>query len=163
MLCGCVYIRACCTQSCLTLCDPIDRGPPGSSAGGIYQARILEWVAVSFSRGSSWPGIEPTLPLSPALQIYSLPAELSGKTLCIYMMSYISYRWWEGCCCSAAQLCLSLCDPMDCSTPGFPILHHLLELAQTHVCWVRDAILPTYPLPSPSPPALNLSQHQGLF
>ena len=94
---------------------------------------------------------------------YAKKDTAQGKTLCIYMMSYISYRWWEGCCCSATQLCLSLCDPMDCSTPGFSILHHLLELAQTHVCWVRDAILPTYPLPSPSPPALNLSQHQGLF
>ena len=56
-----------------------------------------------------------------------------------------------------------LCDPMDCSTPGFPILHHLLELAHTHVHWVGDAIQPSHPLSSPSPPAFNLSQHQGLF
>ena len=56
-----------------------------------------------------------------------------------------------------------LCDPMNCSTPGFPVLHCLLELAQTHVCWVGDAIQPSHPLSSPSPPALNLSQHQGLF
>ena len=56
-----------------------------------------------------------------------------------------------------------LCDPMDCSTPGFPVLHHLLELAQTHVHWVCDAIQPSHPLSSPSPPALNLSQYQGLF
>ena len=50
---------------------------------------------------------------------------------------------------------------MDCSTPGFPVLHHLLELAQTHVHRVGDAIQPSHPLLSPSPPALNLSQHQG--
>ena len=59
--------------------------------------------------------------------------------------------------------CLTLCDPMDCSTPVFPVLHHLPELAQTHVHWVSDAIQPSHPLPSPSPPAFYLSQHQGLF
>ena len=52
---------------------------------------------------------------------------------------------------------------MDYSTPGFPILHHLPELAQTHVHWVSDAKQPSHPLSSPSPPAFNLSQHQGLF
>ena len=56
-----------------------------------------------------------------------------------------------------------LCDPMDLSTPGFPVHHQLLELAQTHVHWVGDAIQRSYPLLSPSPPALNLSQHQCLF
>ena len=65
--------------------------------------------------------------------------------------------------CSVAQSCPTLCDPMDCSMPGFPILHHLLELAQIHVHWVGDAIQPSRPLSSPSPPAFNLSQHQGLF
>ena len=62
-----------------------------------------------------------------------------------------------------AQSCLTLCDPMKCSTPGFPVDHQLLELAQTHVHWVSDAIQPSHPLSSPSPPAFNLSQHQGLF
>ena len=57
----------------------------------------------------------------------------------------------------------TLCNPMDCSTPGFPVLHHLPEFAQIHVYWVSDAIQPSYPLSSPSPPAFNLSHHQGLF
>ena len=52
---------------------------------------------------------------------------------------------------------------MDCSTPGFPVHHQLLELTQTHVHRVGDAIQPSHPLSSPSPPALNLSQNQGLF
>ena len=60
-------------------------------------------------------------------------------------------------------MCLTLCDPMDCSTPRLRVLHHLLELAQTHDHWVGDAIQPSHPLSSPSPPAFNLSQHQGLF
>ena len=66
-------------------------------------------------------------------------------------------------CCSVAQLCLTLCDPMDCSMPGFTVLHYFPEFAQTHVHWISDAIQPSHPLSSPSPPAFNLSQHQGLF
>ena len=65
--------------------------------------------------------------------------------------------------CSVTQLCLTLCDPMDYSTPGFPVLHHLPELAQIHVHRVSDAIQLSHPLSSPSPPAFNLSQHWGLF
>ena len=67
------------------------------------------------------------------------------------------------CCCSITQSCLTLCDLMDCSMPGFLVLHYLPEFAQTHVHWVADAIQPSHPLSCPSPPALNLSQHQGLF
>ena len=61
------------------------------------------------------------------------------------------------------QSCLTLCDPMDCSTPGLPVHHQLPELTQTHVHQVGDAIQPSHLLLSPSPPAFNLSQHQGLF
>ena len=61
------------------------------------------------------------------------------------------------------SLSTTLCDPMDCSTPGFPVLHHLPEFAQTRVYWVGNAIQPSHPLLSPSPPTLNLSLHQGFF
>ena len=61
------------------------------------------------------------------------------------------------------MLCSTLCDPMDCSTPGFPVLHYLPEFAQTPVRCVGDAIQPSGPLSPSSPPALSLSQHQGLF
>ena len=64
---------------------------------------------------------------------------------------------------SVAQLCLTLCNSMDCSTPGLPVHHQLLEVTQTHVHGVCDAIQPSHPLSSPSPPTFNLSQHQGLF
>ena len=64
---------------------------------------------------------------------------------------------------SVAQLCPILCNLMDCSTPGLPIHHHLPELAQTHIHQVGDAIPPSHPLSSPSPPAPNPSQHQSLF
>ena len=64
---------------------------------------------------------------------------------------------------SSVQSCLTLCNPMDCSTPGLPVHHQLPEFTQTCVHWVGDAIQPSHPLSSLSPPALNLSQHQGLF
>ena len=64
---------------------------------------------------------------------------------------------------SVAQSCPTLCNPMDCSKPGLPVHHQLLEFTQTHVHWVGDAIQPSHPLLSPSPPAFHLSQHQGLF
>ena len=64
---------------------------------------------------------------------------------------------------SVAQSCLTLCDHMDHSTPGHSVHHQLLELTQTHVHRVGDAIQPSHPLSSPSPPTLKLSQHQGLF
>ena len=67
------------------------------------------------------------------------------------------------CCYSMTQSCLILWDPVNCSMPDFPVLHYLLELAQTHVHCIGDAIQPSHPLPSPSPPACNLSQHQDLF
>ena len=65
--------------------------------------------------------------------------------------------------CSVAKSCLTLCNPMDCSTPGFSVLQCLSEFSQTHILWVSDAIQPSHPLSSLSPPAFSLSQHQGLF
>ena len=84
-------------------------------------------------------------------------------------------HWAEGCprnqplcltcvyCCSVAKSRPTLCDPMSCSMPDFRVLHYLPEFAQIHVHWVSDAIQPSCPLSPPSPLALNLSQHQGLF
>ena len=64
---------------------------------------------------------------------------------------------------SVSQSCLTLCDPMNWSTPGLPVHHHLPEFIQTHVHWVGDAMQPSHSLSSPSPPAPNPSQHQSLF
>ena len=64
---------------------------------------------------------------------------------------------------SVAQSCPTLCDPMNCSIPGLPVHHKLPEFTQTHAHWVGNVIQPSHPLSSPSPPAPNPSQHQGLF
>ena len=112
------------------------------------------------------PEIEPTSPESPTLQVGSLPAEPLGKPK---LAKYFHSKQRESGpnltvqFSSVAQSYLTLCDPMDCSMPGLPVHHQLLEFTQTHVHWVSGAIQPPHLLSSPSPPAFNLSQHQGLF
>ena len=77
--------------------------------------------------------------------------------------SLLSWGFFYLCCCSVTKSCPALCDPIDCSTPGFPVHHQLPALAQTHVHRVSNAIQPSRPHSSPSPPARSLSQHRGLF
>ena len=115
------------------LCDPVDCSPPGSSAHGISQARILEWVVIPFSRGSN-SGIKPTSPasiVSPTLQADSL--------LLSHQVSPFRYSQFS----SVAQSCPTLCDTMNRSTPGLPVHHQLPEFTQTHVHRVNDAIQPS--------------------
>ena len=80
---------------------------------------------------------------------------LSFPRLCFFHKNFSSVQLLKS--------CLTLCNPMDCNIPASPVHHQLPEFTQTHVHWVSDAIQPSHPLSSPSPPALNLSQHQGLF
>ena len=89
------------------------------------------------------------------MQADSLLSEPSGKPK-QYTLNSVQFS-------SVAQSCPTLYDPMNRSTPGLPVHHQLPESTQTHVHRVSDAIQPSHPLSSPSPPALNLSQHQGLF
>ena len=67
------------------------------------------------------------------------------------------------CCYSVTKLYLTLCEPMNCRTPGFSVLYYLPEFTQSHADWISNAIQPSHPLSSPSPLAFNISQHQGLF
>ena len=83
------------------------------------------------------------------------------KTKENYVFTHLLLRTFS--CCLVAKWRPTFCDPIDCSTPGFPVLHHLPEFAQTQVHWIGNAIQPSHPLSSPSPPVFNLSQHQGLF
>ena len=80
----------------------------------------------------------------------------SGVRSAVTLLSSVQFS-------SVTQLCLTLCNPMNRSRPGLPVHHQLPESTQTHVHCVSDAIQPSHPLSSPSPPALDLSQHQGLF
>ena len=115
------------TQLCLTLCDPMDWGPPGFSVPEIFQAITLEWVVRPSSRESSHVFIQ---------------------------FSSVQF---------SCSVCPTLCDPMNHSTPGLPVHHQLSEFTQTHVHRVSDAIQPSHPGSSPSPPARNPFQHQSLF
>ena len=108
---------------------------PFHTVHGGLKARILKWFAIPFSSG---PCFVRTLHHDPS----------------IFRSDQIR---------SVAQSCLTLCNPMNRSTPGLPVHHQFPESTQTHVHWVGDAIQPSHPLSSPSPPAFSLSQHQSLF
>ena len=113
-------------------------------------SRVGGWVALVFLE------LLRNLP-SGLLKFVSPPSCLQHQIIC-----YLATQPACFCCSSATKLRLSPCDPMDCSTPGFPAHQHLLEFTQTHVHCIGDAIRPSHPLSSPSPPAFSLSQHQGL-
>ena len=145
------------TQLCLTLCDPIDYSPPGSSLLGIFQARILEWVAIPFSRGSSWPRDRIQVSyIADRFFLYNTHTCISPVFQILFPYSSVQFS-------PVAQSCPTLCDPMNHNTPGLPVHNQRPESTQTHVHRVSDAIQPSHPLSSPSPPAPNPSQHHGLF
>ena len=126
-------------------------------------------LSMGFFRQESWSG----LPCPPPGNLPNPGIKPASLTLADRF--FTAGATWKACCdmdqfssvvqsiSSVTQVCPTLCNPMDCSTPGLPVHHHLPELAQTHVHWVSDAIQPSHPLSSPSPPAPNPSQHQGLF
>ena len=127
-------------QTCPTLSDPMDCSLPGSSIHGIFQASVLEWTAIA---------------LSIYMHTYIYMCIYIHICVCIYIYVYQFI--------SVTHSCPTLCDPMNHSTPGLPVHHQLPESTQTHVHQVGDAIQPSLPLLSPSPPAPNPSQHQSLF
>ena len=116
---------------CLTLCDPTYCSLPGSSVHRIFQARKLEWAAISMFLAS------------PELAGGFFTTEPPGNPQTVS---------------GSVQFSPALCNPTDCSIPGLPVHHQFLELAQARVHQAGDAIQPSHPLLSPSPPAFNLSQ-----
>ena len=127
----------------------MDYSPPSSSVHGILQARILEWVTVLSFRGSSWPS-------NPICYSYISCIIMQDSSLPLAPLCALSVQFS-----SIAQSCPTLCDPVNCSTPGLLVHHQLPEFTQTHVHRVGDGIQPSHPLLSPSPPAPNPSQHQS--
>ena len=136
-----------------------------------WEARVVMSPTLPMRNAGS--GGEPCL-RSHTHWMWSQDAEATvGTTDSAFSVPLCTRKKTEGClafgyqeelhCCSVTKLCPAFCDPMDCSTPGSSVLHSLLEFAQTHVRWVGDVIQPSHPLSPPSSPALNLSQHQGLF
>ena len=118
---------------------------------------IFPWQALLF--GICWPASSPCNELfhfSTSQSLFHLSR--IDQLKCNNLLKDVSIQFS-----SVAQSCRTLCDPMNCSTPGLPVHHQLPEFTQTHVHRVSDAIQPSHPLPSPSPPAPNPSQHQSLF
>ena len=110
--------------------------------------------------------LQPNLPVTPGvswLPTFAFQSPIMKRTSFLGVSSKTSYRSPSDQIRSVAQSCPNLCDPMNLSMPGLPVHHQLLEFNQTHIHWVSDAIQPSHPLSSPSPPAPNPSQHQSLF
>ena len=126
---------------------PWTTGTPGSSTG-LPKQEYWSGFPFSSSRGSTQIQDQTHIPCT-AGRFFT--TESPGKPLLLHQFS------------SVTQSCPTLCDPMDCSMPGFPVHHQLPEITQTHVHRISDAIQPSHPLLSSSPPAFNLSQHQHLF
>ena len=119
----------------------MDCNPPGSSVHGNSQGKNTGVASHSLLQG------------------IFLTQELNlGLPHCRQILYHLSHQFS-----SVTQSCPTLCDPINCSTPGLHVHHQLPEFTQIHVYWVSDAIQPSHPLSSPSPPTFNLSQHQGLF
>ena len=127
----------------------LEHSLPDSSVCVILWAGVLEWFAISFSRGSSQPGDQTQVSCIADRFLTNWATSVSQS-----VSQSVS---------SVVQSCLTLCDLMNHSSPGLPANHQLLEFTQTHVHRVGDAIQPSHPLLSPSPPAPNPSQHQSLF
>ena len=140
-------------QSCLTLCNPIDCSLPGSSVHGILQARIPVWVAMPFSRGTSWP-MNWTVVSCTAGRFHIWATREACNRICF--------------CYSVTQSCMTPCDPMDCSMLDFPVLHHLLELEMIECPLSLSCPLSQWYHPVisssvvPFSSYLNLLQHHGL-
>ena len=161
-------------------CDPMYCSLPGSSDHMISQTRVLEWIAISYFKGSFWPRIKPISLASPTmaggfftivppgfaqLQIMR-EVRITEDLIFTELLACICYSLCQMLCCycySVAKSCLILWDPVDCSIPGILVLHYLPEYVQTPVHCISDVIQPFHPMLSASPIALNLSQHQGLF
>ena len=157
------FVTSCCcsiAKSCLTPCDPVDCSTSGFPVlhylPGFEQTHV-QWIDnVILPSHPLLPPPPPAFNLSQHQGLFQWVGFYAsgGQNIGASALASVS---------SVTQLCLTLCDPMDCSTPGLPVHHQLPDLGQTHVHRVSDAIQPSHPLSSPSPPTFNLSQHQGLF
>ena len=153
-----LLFKLCCvcvsrSQSCLTCCKPMDCSPPGYTIHAILLAIKLEKVAIPFPRVSSRPRDWPWVSCIAGGFFTIWATREALKLPCLWY--FVAAAWTETtpCThyCSVAKSRPTLWDSMDCSTPGFPVLHYFLEFAQTHVPWVCDAIQPSHPLLPPLP------------
>ena len=127
-------------------------------------ASLTQWTWVWASSGRWWRTGKPSI-LHPWGRKEPVMTEWLNNNIVSYILLWDGQRYnpkTRQFSHLVAQSCLTLCDPMGCSMPGFPVHHQPLELTQTHIHWISDAIQPSSPPSSPFPPSFNLSQHQGL-
>ena len=129
--------------------SPTPRFHPNPCPSSWWCHPAISSSVVHFSCPQSFPALV-SFPMS---QLFAWGGQSIGVSASTYSVQLSS----------VSQSCPTLCDSMNHSMPGLPVHHQLPEFTQTHVHWVGDAIQPSHPLLSPSPPSFNLSQHQGLF
>ena len=141
----------------------MDCSPPGSSVHGIFQARILEWVAIFPFQRRKWVCI--SLYIGYIINVWHERKHVKSyrEANRIFLSASAGTMMIDILFSSVAQSCPTLCDPMNRSTPGLPVHHKLPEFTQTHMHRVSNAIQPSHPLLSPFPSTPNHSQHQSLF
>ena len=137
-------------ESCPTLCNTMHCSTPGLPV----HHQLPELTSHSRMSGSRW--VITPLWFSGSWRHFLYSSSVYACHLFLLSSASVQVS-------SDAQSCPTLCDPMNHSTPGLPVHHQLPEFIQTHVYWVGDAIQPSHPLSSPSPPSPNPSQHQSLF
>ena len=148
-----IFMCAKSIHSWLILCDPMVCNQL-ASVHGILHAKILEWVAMSSSRGSSRPRDQTQVSYFSCLGRRFFTTITTWEAIVIHSVQFSSVQLLSH---------VRLYDPMNRSMPSLPVHHQLPEFTQIHVHQVSDTIQPSHPLSSPSPPAPNPSQHQGLF
>ena len=147
-------------QSYLTISDPMDH-LPCFSIHGIFQARVLEWGATVHNTSQNRLfGF-----LLSFISLLDVDLYIKAVTQYAAFCDFTQQNIFEilKSCFPVAKFCLTLHDPMDCRAPGLLVPHYLLEFAQLHVHWIREAIQPSYPLLPSSPSALNFSPASGAF
>ena len=157
-----VLINVLLDQTCSVSSRPVHKGrapsrPSHPSRVTLWPQPIGYFLFVSSLLSLSYKCFLPFVPFWRSLKGDHPLHEVLNKVY-LYHLSCLSVQFS-----SVAQACLTLCNPMNCSMPGLPVHHQLPEFTQTHVHRVNDVIQPSHPLSSPSPPAPNSSQHQGLF
>ena len=135
------------TQLYLTLCETMDCSIPAFSVH--HQLPEFAQTHVHWVSDAIWPSRPLSSPSPPTFNLSQHQGLFQWVTCRLVVVHSL--------------FCPTLWNPIDCSTPGFPVHHHLLEFAQTHIHWVSDATQPSHFLSLPSPPAVSLSQHQDLF
>ena len=143
--------------------QPLSHVERGNSEGGLFPSCGEGWKRTASDTNPKPTQTKVCPDTVPSSFLLCLVRQYRLAEKIVFFIILQKHFIFHAICCSFARLSLTLCDSTDCSMPRLPVLHCLPQFVQTHIHRVDDAIQPSHPLLSPSPPAFNPSQHQGLF